>query len=519
MGLLEQLKAIPRWQDRREQVRQTEDVAALLAWLPHEKEGWVRAALATQFGQLGGSVAHSALARLSTEDASGLVQVAAAKALAQLGTPEAQQELQKLFEQADDPLVRQAAAQNQTAGSSEQSAAIETLLETLRHETIGHKRALALYQAGQRAGAQLLPTLHALWQTETEPLVRQELIGLLARLGGDAELALFVPALRQEPSLHVRISLVKALLTRRTAATQEVFLQALPQEPTEAVRFQLIHALNHWKDRRVLCVLYESINASRFPGTYPQIQQMLNNSLRTIPTAELVAWLDDEPRVGLCELFIKALSGRGTEGRQVLLDQLKTQTRRELFRYLIAAVMTWQDEEVRELLYTLFDREARADRPRTPPVLDDDYVSNDYCFYLVRALGTFYQKWSFERLNAQLTNEPHAAIRDTLFDTLHQLRTPEAVEACFAALRREKTPYLIQGYARRLFFKSPDTVLELLCERWLDEVDELLQRELWRALLTLPAPCEPVEEEVTEEIDAEIAEILRELTPEEITDL
>ncbi|MBB6052419.1 HEAT repeat domain-containing protein [Armatimonas rosea] len=517
---MEQLKATPRWQDRRELVRQTDDAGALLAWLPHEKEGWVRAALATRLGQLGGSVSHSALARLSTDDASGLVQVAAAQALAQLGTPEAQQELQKLLEWADDLLVRQAAAQNQTAGSSEQSAAIETLLETLRHETIGHKRALALYQAGQRAGAQLLPTLHALWQTETEPLVRQELIGLLARLGGDAELALFVPALRQEPSMHVRISLVKALLTRRTAATQEVFLQALPQEPTEAVRFQLIHALNHWKDRRVLRVLYESINASRFPGTYPQIRQMLDNSLRTIPTAELVAWLDDEPWVGLCELFIKTLSGRGTEGRQVLLDQLTTQTRRELFRYLIPAVMTWQDEEVRELLYTLFDREARADRPRTPPVLDDAYnISIDYWFYLVRALGTFYQKWSFERLNAQLTTEPHAAIRDTLFDTLHQLRTPEAVAACFAALRREKTPYLIREYARRLFFKSPDTVLELLCERWLDEVDEVLQRELWRALLTLPAPREPVEEEVTEEIDAEIAEILRELPHEELTDL
>jgi HEAT repeat protein len=109
-----------------------------------------------------------------------LVQVAAAKALAQLETPEAQQALQKLAQQTDDLLVRQAATQNQTASSSEPSAAIETLLETLRHETIGHKRALALYQAGQRAGAQLLPILHALWQTETEPLVRQELIELLA---------------------------------------------------------------------------------------------------------------------------------------------------------------------------------------------------------------------------------------------------------------------------------------------------------------------------------------------------
>jgi hypothetical protein len=242
-------------------------------------------------------------------------------------------------------------------------------------------------------------------------------------------------------------------------------------------------------------VLYESINASRFPGTYPQIQQMLGNSLRTIPTAELVAWLDDEPQVGLCELFIKTLSGRGTEGRRVLLDLLKTQTRRELFRYLIPAVMTWQDDEVRELLYTLFDREARADRPHLPPVLDDEYyASYDFSYELVRALRTFYQQWSFERLNAQLTNELHAAIRDTLFDTLHQLSTPEAQEACFAALRREKTPYLIRGYARRLFFKSPDTVLELLCERWLDEVDEVLQRELWRALLTLPAPLERVQE-------------------------
>ncbi len=248
MGFIEQLKATPKWQERRELVRECNDAAVLLAWLPHENEGWVRAAIATQLGQLGGPEAHKALDRLA-QDESGMVRIAAVGALNTLATLEARFQLRETYARDEDPHVRQAVVQSDVPVG--ESAALGKLHATLAYQSDPHKRALAIYNAMLEVGKAVVPTLRDLWKTETEPEVRKMLVDLLANLGEAEERQILLIGLLQEPSSQVRRDIVRIFTKWGGSETRQVFLTALPQESDEILQIALIRALAQWKDRGV----------------------------------------------------------------------------------------------------------------------------------------------------------------------------------------------------------------------------------------------------------------------------
>ncbi|WP_394794424.1 HEAT repeat domain-containing protein [Armatimonas sp.] len=354
MTFFEQLKATPKWQQRRELVRECNDAAALLAWLPLEIEGWVRAPMASKFGQLGGPEAHKALEILA-QDESGMVQVAAVGALNTLATLEARFQLRETYARDEDPHVRQAVVQSDVPVG--ESAALGKLHATLAYQSDPHKRALAIYNAMLEVGKAVVPTLHDLWKTETEPEVRKMLVDLLAKLGEEQERQLLLTSLLQEPSFLVRRDIVRISTKWGGSETRQVFLTALPQESDEILQIALIRALAQWKDRGVARALLTHQLPPCSMTVYKMIQEAIEPILKNLPLAELGVWLPQEQEAMIRLRIVKEIRQREAAAREILLAAFHREQDPSVRAELIEAVAVWADEEeIRTLLYQCLRR-------------------------------------------------------------------------------------------------------------------------------------------------------------------
>ena len=312
MGFIEQLKATPKWQQRRELVRVCDDAAALLAWLPLEIEGWVRAAIATQLGQLGGPEVHKALEVLA-QDESGMVRVAGVKALDAIQNLEARFQIRETYARDEDHVVRRATVETEVPVG--ESAALGKLHATLAYQSDPHERALAIYNAMLEVGKAIVPTLHDLWKTETDPVVRQMLVDLLANLGEAQERQLLLTSLLQEPSFLVRRDIVRIFTKWGGSETRQVFLMALPQESDEILQIALIRALAQWKDRGVARALLTHQLPPCSMTVYKMIQEAIEPILKNLPLAEFGVWLPQEPEAMIRLRIIKEIRQREAAAR------------------------------------------------------------------------------------------------------------------------------------------------------------------------------------------------------------
>ncbi|WP_309708094.1 HEAT repeat domain-containing protein [Armatimonas sp.] len=325
MDILEQLSQESRWQQRRELVRSSTDAVALFAWLPQETEGWVRAAMAKAFGELGGPEAHKALEQLGHDD-SGFVRIAAVKALDAIQNLEARFQLREIYARDEDHIVRLSVVETHLPLG--ESDSLGTLYATLAYQTDPQKRMLAIYNAILEVGQAIVPHLRNLWITETAPEVRLLLVQQLTRFGDGSEPALWRTALLCEKAPTVRAALIKALSDEEDQTTRAVFLKALAQEEIEHLRLQLLQALRHWHDFAIFQAFSAHWNAFRSPGTYPQVRLLLEDFLTHIPTDELISWLlADESIVHRNQPFLAMeISKRGAEARAILAAILKVKT-------------------------------------------------------------------------------------------------------------------------------------------------------------------------------------------------
>jgi HEAT repeats len=364
MQLLDQLDGEPRWQVRRKRVACSTDAAALLTWLPHETEGWVRAAMAKVFGELGGPESQKALEQL-VHDESGLVQREAVKALDRLQTLTARFTLRETYAQAEDHNVRRAVIETQVpVGQSPELLGESRLLVpegvargklhfALAHLTDPHSRALAIYNTMLEVGKAIVPSLRDLWKTETEPVVRQMLVDLLANLGEREERQLLLRSLVHEPTIQVRRDIIRIFTKWGGRETRQVFLAALPTEPDENLQVTLIQALTRWKDWDVVHALYSHQTMTvGAPLSYQASQAAIHELIDSLPLVELGICLPREPEAGIRLAIVKIVRHRGAGARNILISALRTEPDPDVRAELIEAVAVWGDEEeIRTLLY------------------------------------------------------------------------------------------------------------------------------------------------------------------------
>ena len=479
MGLFEQLKATPRWQERRELVHACNDAAALLAWLPMEIEGWVRAPMASKFGQLGGPEAHKALEVLA-QDESGMVRIAAVGALNTLATLEARFQIRETYTRDEDHHVRHAVVQSDVPVG--QSEALGTLHATLDYETDPQKRALAIYWAALAAGKVILPNLHWLWQTENAPEVRQQLAELLASLGGEVEQQLLVRGLTEELSPRVRADLIRLLEKYRGELAREAFLHALPIERDDAVRAALVRALSRWDDREVLEALYKAQEHHATDQTRLTTQaahQELEKKISQQSGAELLAWLAVEPTAELRNRLLQALCERAPitiDGlREFLVAAIKTEHDDRVRASMVRTLGYWHDDEVLEQLYVLLSEILDYYAPTDPMVRYTRTV-------LLMTLKSFYERQEVATLDIQLTAEAHYLVRSLLFRALHNRNTVEAREAMLRALSREQHPGNLLPFCSYLRHWGSDTALSILRECSLRETDAEFQKSILQTI-------------------------------------
>ncbi|MCX6366664.1 MAG: HEAT repeat domain-containing protein [Armatimonadetes bacterium] len=298
------------------------DAVALFAWLPHETEGWVRAAMAKAFGELGGPESHQALERLGQDD-SGMVRIVAVKALEQLADLEAHFQLREIYAHDDDHLVRLSVVETDLPVG--ESDSLGALYATLAYQADPQKRMLVIYNTILEVGRAIVPHLRNLWITETAPEVRLLLVQQLIRLGDGSEPALWRTALLSEKAPTVRAALIKALSHEEDPATRAVFLKALAQEEIESLRLQLLQALRHWHDFAIFQTFSAHWSAFRSPGTYLQVGLLLEDFLTHIPTDELIAWLLAEDSITHRSQPFLAMEvhKRGDKAQEILATILK----------------------------------------------------------------------------------------------------------------------------------------------------------------------------------------------------
>lgn len=388
MGLFEQLKATPRWQERRELVRQTKDAAALLAWLPHEREGWVRAAMATVLGELGGPEAHKALERL-THDDSGFVRIAAIKALDAIANLEARFQVRAAYERDDDPLVRRAAVESGVSVGD--AAALGVLESALAQETEPNARASAIYQAMLDAGAAILPRLRQLWNTETAPPVRMQVAEILLRLGDSDDRARLAGALSVEPKPQVRSVLIKYLSLARESSGRQAFLEWFPHEPEPSLQLMLVSALRRWPDRdcfRALVLTNRPLSDSAVIH-YKLRRDAWEGILAQLPSALLGSWLLEEPERSVRLILVQALRKRSDEPREVFLTLLRREREPDIAKELIESLLAWDGLDHRALFSALYqEHKAYESAHPNPSAVDeeDGYYSPQVSSYLWSAL-------------------------------------------------------------------------------------------------------------------------------------
>lgn len=244
MPTLSALQSEPSWQKRRELVRQTTDVGVLLAWLPHEKEGWVRAAVATELGKLGGAEALSALRTLAKKDPSPVVQLAAQGALS---PPVASPQREKLF----DPEIQvraHAARQFGKQGGPEARAALLHALTVEPNLTLGLGLVRALWSWPQR---DVLSAIHAFLSRSGEYGINVEVTRILEQRLASLPVNELEQGFLTEPNLALRERYFKHLCQRGPVAL-DVLTVAYEREENVYLRYKVVEILRaqtgetHW---------------------------------------------------------------------------------------------------------------------------------------------------------------------------------------------------------------------------------------------------------------------------------
>jgi HEAT repeats len=369
--LIEQLKNTPRWQERRELISQSNDAAVLLAWLPSEKEGWVRAALATRLGVLGGPAAHKALETLAQDD-SGLVRVAAIQALDAIQNLEARFQIREAYEREDDPLVRRAAVESRVPVGD--AAALGKLEATLAYETDPNARALAIYQAMLDAGSAVLPRLRQLWRSETTPRVRVEVAEILLRLGDSDDRECLAEALAVEPTPQVRRVLIEHLKRAGEVSGREAFLAWFPHETEPALQLSLMSALRRWPDRDCFRALVLTQHPGSLPVHFQHRREAWESILAQLPSPVLGSWLLEEPEVHVRLVLVQALRKRSDPPLELFLALLRRERDPVIAKELIEALVAWESLDHRTLFSVLFEEHRAYESAHASPSVVEEHA-------------------------------------------------------------------------------------------------------------------------------------------------
>ena len=482
MQLLDQLNGEPKWQVRRELVRGSTNAAALLAWLPHETEGWVRAAMAKAFGELGGPESQKALEQL-VHDESGLVRREAVKALDQLQTLTARITLRETYVQEDDPLVRRAVVESQVPIG--ESMGLGKLYATLAYETDPLARSRAIQNAAIETGRQLLPNLYTLLQTESAPMVRQTLYDLLLALGGPEALQHVIESINRESSPQVRGHLVHLLSRHGGDAVQDVFLRCILIEQNDAVRAAHVNALGAWKSREMvqtLQALSERFSHIDSYATLMAARRIRDAQLAQLSISELFSWLSTEPSTGLRACIVDLLIQPPLATTPGLRRALATHALREENDSIVGTILhfleNWYANRIREFKHAHFlaeiDRQVPADIPR------DSAAYNEAFATLRRTLIQHYKKMPADVACTLLQAATHPGERHQLFMVL-QTSTPitdQTRNVLCNVILTETNRALLYTFALSVRKIMSISLAELIQQRLTEEKDTAIREEL-----------------------------------------
>ncbi len=482
MGLYEQLKATPRWQVRRELVHSSTDAVALFAWLPHETEGWVRAAMAKAFGELGGPESHKALEQL-VHDESGLVRREAVKALDQLQTLTARFTLRETYVQEDDPLVRRAVAESQVPIG--EPTGLGKLYTTLAYEKDPLARSRAIQNAAIESGRQLLPNLYTLLQTESAPMVRQTLYDLILALGGPEALQYVIQNINRESSPQVRGSLVHLLSRHGGDSIPDVFLRCILIEQNDMVRAAHVNALGAWQSREMVQTLQAISERFAHIDSYATLmaaRRIRDVQLAQLSVSELFSWLSTEPSTGLrasiVELLIKPPHATTPGLRRALVAHALHEEDDSIVGTILHFLENWYSNRTSEFQRAHFraeiDSQIPAHLPRNSAAYDEAFAA------LRLTVIRHYKNMSADVAGTLLQTATHPGDRLQLFTVLrtHKPITDQTRNVLCNLILTEANHALLNTFALSIRKIKDINLAELIQQRLIEEKNPAIREEL-----------------------------------------